>query len=130
MNLHNFELPDDSKIEIIDNRSFDRSSIERLLIPPNVTKICECAFSYCKKLKKIAIHHYSKLKFIDHRAFEGSSIESINIPFSVEHIGFRVFDDCDNLLIIEFENYDMFYAIDESEFISHPKTIFMISLDD
>ncbi|KAK8840839.1 hypothetical protein M9Y10_027666 [Tritrichomonas musculus] len=81
--------------------AFFNSSIVKIFIPPQVTKIGDDAFTSCKKLKRIEIPNDSKLQTIG-SSFLLSQIESIFIPPNVTEIGFGAFHECKNLKIIEF----------------------------
>lgn len=74
---------DESELEIIENRAFGNSYIQRFTIPPNLKKICEYAFYSCKELKIIEMPSNSKLKTIEKCSFALSSIESFTIPESL-----------------------------------------------
>lgn len=47
--LQRIEIPTDSKLKIINKRTFVRTSIESIFIPSQITAIKEDAFSCCKK---------------------------------------------------------------------------------
>lgn len=78
--LHNIEFSYNSKLRLIEYGAFFQSSIEKVIFPSTVTKICENAFSCCRNLRKVEFKLDSAIEIIDESAFAYSSIE--NISFS------------------------------------------------
>ena len=70
-------------IKIIGMHAFSSSQLESIMIPSHVTKICEHAFSCCKKLARVEFEPNSELRTIEKLAFYFSSLPSIKIPASV-----------------------------------------------
>ena len=70
-------------ITIIESYAFSQSLVENISIPNSVTKICDKAFKWCKKLKEISVSPGSKLHSIETNAFANSSIECLSIPSSI-----------------------------------------------
>ena len=60
--IYNFFIP--SNIKIIGSFSFEYSDITSILIPSNVTKICENAFFHCSYLSEVKIQKNSILQTI------------------------------------------------------------------
>lgn len=83
---------------------FRETKITQFVVPKNVTKICENAFTYCRELRKFKIIPGSKLETIDKMPFFGSSISSMFIPSNVKNIDKDAFGFMDKLLIIEIED--------------------------
>lgn len=99
--LVEMNIPD--TIRIIGPFALAQSKIQRILIPANVTKICENAFYYCKQLTRVVFEPNSKLQTIDKHAFTFSNITSISIPGSVTNISSFTFSLCSKLQMIEIE---------------------------
>lgn len=65
--IKNFDIQPNSKLEIIDENAFSKTSIVSLYIPPHIKKIDEKAFNDCDQLqiiefgKKIKIINLEKL---------------------------------------------------------------------
>lgn len=49
--LKRLEIPNESKLQIIDNKAFSESSTKCFYIPRHIRAICEYAFCYCHHLK-------------------------------------------------------------------------------
>ena len=101
--FYSIEFPSDSAIQIIGKESFSKSRIQKVNIPPSVTKICENAFYFCCDLKVVEISPDSNLQIIEKNAFSSSNIESIFIPDKVVQIceGAFSFNDLKNVNISE-----------------------------
>ena len=121
--LEQVEIPNDSKLQTIDESAFSYSAIKSIRIPSSVALIGNRAFSDCKQLKIIDISNDSKLQVIDNHAFYSSAIESIAIPSSVEYVGNNAFSLCKQLLIVEI-NIEMI-SINLLAFKNCRNTIFM-----
>lgn len=75
---------------------FMQSGLERLVIPPNVTNICDSAFMTCFKLESITIS--PGVKTIGHAAFANCrSLSTVTLSDGLEAIGAGAFSDCKNL---------------------------------
>ena len=70
--LQQVDISDESKLRIIDNNAFSRSSIKSIKITSQVTRIGENAFSSCLNLKFIEFANDSKLQIIESSSFKGS----------------------------------------------------------
>ncbi len=73
----------------IDNYAFSYSSLNTVIIPPNVQTIGNHAFSYCRKLSSIIIP--PNVVSIGEKAFYNSDLRSISIPATVREIGSNAF---------------------------------------
>lgn len=67
--IQTVEIPSNSKLHTINDRSFSLSSIERINIPASLIKIGNHAFNKCTKLKQVEIPQNSQLQIIDDFAF-------------------------------------------------------------
>ena len=65
---------------------FARRDIEEAIIPSNIRKICNNAFSFCKRLKKVEFFNDSKLAKIEKKAFYNSSISCISLPSGIAEL--------------------------------------------
>lgn len=88
-------------VQIIGKLSFAESSIENIVIPSNVTKICQKAFYKCKKLKIFAFESNSKIITIGKDAFRESSIDELLIPSSVRKLKSNCFS------FLQFKNFSI-----------------------
>lgn len=93
-----------SNLEIIDDKSFMNSSINKIFIPNN-----------------------SKLKVIGSSAFQFSNIESFAIPPSTSEMNTTAFENCNNLLIIEISDNSKLKSLDTFEKLN--KVIIMVSVN-
>ena len=71
---------------IIDDRSFDFSSIQSIIIPKQVIQIGERAFISCKNLENVEFQKDSELKTILEGAFESSGLQQFSLPDKVNRI--------------------------------------------
>lgn len=99
-NAKSIEIP--PFIKEISPYSFSESLIENVFIPPQITRIGDCAFLLCKNLKKVEIPINSQLRIIGNKSFMESSIESIFIPSHVKILNEGVLSYCNKLRTIEF----------------------------
>ncbi|MHC1773554.1 MAG: leucine-rich repeat domain-containing protein [Flexilinea sp.] len=77
----------------------DQPLLETVVIGDSHEKIMDWAFSYCPKLKEVAIG--KSVKMIGANAFSGDSLlEIVVIPPSVQTFGERAFMDCPLLTIV------------------------------
>lgn len=79
-------------IKQIGSFSLSSSSIRKILIPSQITHICEHAFDNCTLLRHVEIPKDSKLEIIEQYSFHNSGIESISIPSCVKKIGKSAFN--------------------------------------
>ena len=80
---------------------FANIDINRIIIPPNVRKICSHAFDQCMNLRFVYISKKSKLKTIGDYAFSCSKIKEIFIPPKVSRICHSAFYYCDDLIKVK-----------------------------
>ncbi len=80
----------------IDERAFEGTNVETVIIGDSIETIGDNAFHNCKLLKTIEFR--GDVKEIGNYAFEGcNGITEIEIPDSVETIGYRAFGFCTGL---------------------------------
>ena len=83
--------------------AFEGLSIEKVIIPDNVTYIGHDAFRYCSSLTSITIP--DSVTSIGNSAFSGcTSLTSVTIPDSVTSIGAYTFSGCTSLTSITIPN--------------------------
>ncbi|MGC7169753.1 leucine-rich repeat protein [Metamycoplasma hominis] len=103
--LHSLINSNNKNFEIKDNFFIDKNNKKilayldkkttKVVIPNNVKKIGESAFSNCENLKEVSLNE--GLEKIGAETFYDTKIESITIPGSVKEIGERAFCNCENL---------------------------------
>lgn len=85
-----------NSVKRIGHLAFVDSTIKKVMLGKNVTRIVGSAFEGCKKLAEVKLNN--KLKVIESFAFEDcKSLKSIKIPKSVNKIGENAFFGCKNL---------------------------------
>lgn len=114
------------ELQTIESEAFKASTIERFTIPIHVTKIGDCAFSYCKMLKRVEIPANSELRIIGKSVFSNSSIESFTIPPHLTSIGDFAFSFCKRLQQIEIKENAELKSIGRCVFFSTPIKSFFI----
>ena len=102
--IKSIQFSEDSELRIIDDKAFEKSSIENIIIPPHVSRIGESSFCFCFNLNTIEFSQNSELETIRNDAFFNSSIQQITIPSSVTEIGKESFGGCDLLKSINFQS--------------------------
>lgn len=115
-NLQSINIDPNSKIEIIEQKVFSSTLIDRIRIPSNVTRIENEAFFNCLNLQIVEFPSDSKLQIIEDNAFFQSAIMSIEIPPNVTQIGVGAFGRCDELQIIEFDENSQIEYIHQNMF--------------
>ena len=105
-------------IKIIGKDAFQYSSIEKVVIPSEISVICEAAFSQCKQLETVDIPFDSELKEIGEHAFSYSLIEKIFIPHFVTQIEHHTFCECQNLQHVEFPHDSELQVIKDEAFVN------------
>ena len=70
-------------IKRIASYALSETRIQKVSIPPHITKICEGAFYHCEQLYQVEIPPDSELETIEREAFSETSIETISIPATV-----------------------------------------------
>lgn len=78
--LKSVEFAPNSEVSILKEKSFASSSIERITIPPHLTKISEYTFYSCRNFREIEIPNNSELYTIGSGAFSHSLIKSLFFP--------------------------------------------------
>lgn len=68
--------------------------IKSVYFPHSVTKIGDCAFKYCSRLKRIRFRKDSQLKSIGLHSFAFTILEIVVLPMSLESIGVSAFKNC------------------------------------
>ena len=122
--IENVTIP--SNVKKIAPFAFSESSIEKVVIPPHVTHICEGAFLFCEMLQNVEIPANSELQIIEKEAFSDVSIESIFIPKHVKSIGEESFYSCKNLQHVIIPINSELQTIEKRAFIHSSITIFFI----
>ena len=101
---------------------FARRDIEEAVVPLNIKKIDQCAFSKCTKMKSLIFPHSSTIiESIGDSAFSlCSSLESLTITSSrIKKIGKFAFFQCKKLKSLSFDSFgfpDVLEEIDEDAF--------------
>ena len=95
--LTHFVIP--KTVKVIGHMAFLKSLIEEIVIPNQVTEICNGAFSYCKNLERVYVNmDRSDLKYIRRKAFfRCRRLISFELPRRTVVIGFKAFSGCTNL---------------------------------
>ncbi|KAK8865151.1 hypothetical protein M9Y10_010685 [Tritrichomonas musculus] len=75
-----------SFIKILGPYSFCDCSIEEIVIPSHITKICEGTFHSCYDLQKIEFQQNSELQIIEKDAFYRTSFNDLLIPSTVTEL--------------------------------------------
>lgn len=78
--LRSIEFEKNSELQVIDRCAFSSSSIEKVVMPIHLKRICEYAFESCCNVKRIDFPENSELEVIDKYAFTGCSIRSLKTP--------------------------------------------------
>lgn len=91
-------------LELIGRSAFNKcKGLERIKLPPQITRIENYAFLSCANLKKIEFP--SHLEVIGEYSFsECNSLEEVNFPNSLMKMGFSAFADCKGLKHIRFNH--------------------------
>lgn len=125
--LKKLTFSNDSHLESIGKEAFSYSTIDKINIPPSVTKIEEAAFSGCR-LKLIEFPQKLKLDKIDQKLFNFSSIEKVSIPSKVTRICQNAFSNCHKLNVIEFSEDSELNSIEKNAFYeTNLKSLFFAS---
>lgn len=80
------KLSSDSKLKIIENHAFSKSSIRSFKFPLYITKICDESFFDCKNFCQVEILKKSELHTIGKNAFANTSIESFSFQVNLTKI--------------------------------------------
>ena len=124
--MSSVEFEADSNLQTIENHSFSYTNINRIIIPPKVSKIGERAFAMCKYLNKIDFATNSNLQTIEKNAFCISKSKGIIIPPKLSKIGEQAFSIL--LQIIEISEDSILESIPLSAFSQDQDIIIMIPL--
>ena len=114
--IRSVKFAPDSKLQMIEKKSFEGSSIESISIPPHLTIIGEHAFDNCRNLKIVEIPSNSELQVIEREAFSNTSIEIFTIPPHLTKICELTFSDCKKLKRIEISQNSELQTIEEYSF--------------
>lgn len=68
--LKTFDIPVNSKLQMIGKTSFLETSIERIFIPKQVAQICKNLFEHCRNLKIVEFPPDSCLQSIESESFQ------------------------------------------------------------
>lgn len=110
--LKKVNLPEDSKLEVIDNAAFSETGITEMNLS-SVKKIGDSAFNYCHDLESVTLGN--QLVSIGEAAFLSSGIQRIDIPDSVTSIEEYAFGYCNKLAEVRIGNQLAYIA--ESAFV-------------
>ena len=81
---------------VISQRMFENSNLEKVILPNNVWSIYDSAFENCKQLRSVNIPN--GVTQITNSAFWGcTSLEAIEFPASVAHVSQNAFANCTSL---------------------------------
>ena len=89
-----------NSILFIEYGAFCNSSVEKVFLPKNLTRICSYVFYGCKNLKQITFPN--TIERIEPYAFGESGLEELVLPNSVQHIMEFSFYNCTKLKSITF----------------------------
>lgn len=139
--IHSIRFESNSMLRKIDVAAFQSSKVNKIDLPPTVTKIerdcfyccsdlhelsipssvteigCNC-FSNCTNLKKVNFSPDSKITKINDNTFFASGIECISIPSSVTLIGNNAFYTCKRLKSIQIPFESNLSLIEKNAFSS------------
>ena len=79
--IESVEFQENSQLEIIGTDCFGSSLFEKIIVPSNVTQICDNAFNNCNRLKKIKFEQNSNLQSIGNLAFTMTSINILKLNY-------------------------------------------------
>ena len=97
-NIRNVEFEHDSKLQIIEEKAFFNSSLEKISIPSTVTRISSLAFNFCQQLQSVIIPENSKLKSFEKLTFFASGLKELTIPSNVVCISDGTFNGATKLM--------------------------------
>jgi hypothetical protein len=84
--------------------AFLQSSLERIVLPPELECIGLSAFNACRSLTSLKFAAFSVIREIGREAFIRSGLKAICIPSSVVKIEPKVFAGCHSLRSVTFED--------------------------
>lgn len=100
------------------------TSLESVVLSPNLTSIAEWTFYYCESLKSIVIPE--SVTSIGKSAFEAcSGLKSVCLPSSLKNVYENAFYQCDNFASVEVASIESFCAIHFANRASHPTGPFL-----
>ena len=76
LRLQSVTFEEESQLQIIGKETFKATSIKDIVIPDEVSEICEAAFKECTSLESVKIGANSKLVSIGKESFFNTYIES------------------------------------------------------
>ena len=95
---------------MIERFAFRSSSIEKIIIPSHITKICEETFSYCENLECIEFLENSEIQIIEDNAFRQSAIEGLILPSSLEKLNVNWCSGTSRLYIIDVKPNNCYFV--------------------
>lgn len=102
-------LPENNKLEIIDESAFKETRITEINLP-SIKKIGDNAFYFCSDLESVTLG--DRLASIGEWAFSFTGIRKIDIPDSVTSIGAGAFYSCEDLAEVNVGNQLTYIAED------------------
>ena len=94
-NFESITFPEDSKLNYIGPRCFEKSGLKSICIPKGVTELSSNSFYECPSLETVTYAEGSQLATIGESAFAYSECyNTINIPASVKTIKANAFNTC------------------------------------
>lgn len=131
-NLKKIEIPNDSKLQIIEKEAFAHSAIKSISIPPSLKELEDGWCSEASRLYDVFISNVSKNLYYDNELLIGKSnasdenydtilfakrdIEKVTIPSHIKYINSFSFEFCSNLESIEFSEDSELLSIGEGAF--------------
>ena len=116
-NLTKVSIDTNSNLQTIGKYSFAYSNIEKIFIPSKVSKICEGAFSNCKKLIKVDIPTNSNLQLIESNAFTGTNLTEIYFPDNLKELKNEWCSESDNLTKIRVSPSNNHFIFKEDKYL-------------
>lgn len=122
-----------SEVETIGEHAFATSNIREIILPKNLRRIGDGAFSSCEKLISIKIPK-KITRISDHCFFNCNSLLEIYIPKSIKDIDFNSFDECESLTNIYYEGtideWDKIETDNGNDVLSKANMYFCCNMDD
>ncbi len=104
-NNSNIDIVDlsESKIEKLDERTFEKSSVRMVKFPKCINSIGKNAFMGCQYIEKVDLSSTS-LNHLKQGCFKNSGIREILLPNSLRVIDVEAFSECKNLKTLDLSN--------------------------